>query len=56
MITIAEFCTRYEVTPEERIDLAYHLAALRSRQVLEHFGINVMKTLRDRSKRNPKAE
>ena len=45
-ITIAEFCSRHAVTGEERIELGYHLAAMRSKQVLEHFGINLMKGLR----------
>lgn len=47
-ITIAEFCSRHAVTGEERILLGYHLAAIRSKEVLEHFGINLMKGLRDK--------
>lgn len=47
-ITISEFCSRNEVTGDERKELAYRLASMRSKQVLEHFGINLMKELRDK--------
>lgn len=47
-ITIAEFCSQYNVTEEERIKLAGHLISLRSQDVLMFFGIDLKKRFRKR--------